>query len=41
MVTARDNMQCGQHAIRIDDQFRIGFVWTSAGPAEIEIADYH
>ena len=31
----------GQHAIRISDQFRVCFVWTSEGPAEIEIVDYH
>ncbi len=31
----------GQHAIRINDQFRLCFVWTSDGPTEVEIADYH
>ena len=31
----------GQHSIRINDQFRICFVWTSEGPAEVEIVDYH
>jgi len=31
----------GQHAIRINDQFRVCFVWTSKGPAEVEIVDYH
>jgi proteic killer suppression protein len=31
----------GQHSIRINDQFRICFVWTEAGPAEVEIVDYH
>ena len=31
----------GQHSIRINDQFRICFVWTSAGPEEVEIVDYH
>ena len=31
----------GQHSIRINDQFRICFVWTDAGPAEVEIVDYH
>lgn len=31
----------GQHSIRINDQYRICFVWTSNGPAEVEIADYH
>jgi len=31
----------GQFSIRINDQYRICFVWTSAGPAEVEILDYH
>ena len=31
----------GQHSIRINDQWRICFRWTSAGPVDVEIADYH
>ena len=31
----------GQYSIRINDQYRICFVWTDAGPEEVEIADYH
>ena len=31
----------GRHSIRINGQFRIVFVWTSAGPADVEIVDYH
>ena len=31
----------GQHSIRINDRYRICFVWTDAGPAEVEITDYH
>ncbi|MBK1875237.1 type II toxin-antitoxin system RelE/ParE family toxin [Pelagicoccus mobilis] len=31
----------GQHSIRINRQFRICFVWTSQGPAGVEIVDYH
>lgn len=31
----------GQHSIRINDQYRICFVWTDAGPDEVEIVDYH
>jgi proteic killer suppression protein len=31
----------GQHAIRINDQWRICFTWTAAGPANVEIVDYH
>jgi toxin HigB-1 len=31
----------GQHSIRINDQFRVCFVWTSDGPTDVEIVDYH
>lgn len=31
----------GQHSIRINDQFRICFRWTEAGPSDVEIVDYH
>ena len=31
----------GQHSIRINDQFRICFVWTDDGPESVEIVDYH
>jgi proteic killer suppression protein len=31
----------GQHSIRVNDQFRICFVWTPAGPMNVEIVDYH
>lgn len=31
----------GQYSIRVNDQFRICFSWTTAGPAEIELVDYH
>lgn len=31
----------GQHSIRINDQFRVCFIWTVEGPAEVEIVDYH
>ena len=31
----------GQHSIRINDQWRICFVWSAAGPDQVEIADYH
>jgi len=31
----------GQHAIRVNDQFRLVFVWTNAGPADVEFVDYH
>ena len=31
----------GQHSIRINDQWRVCFVWTGDGPGEVEIVDYH
>ena len=31
----------GQHSIRVNSQFRICFRWTSAGPEDVEIVDYH
>lgn len=31
----------GQHSIRINDQWRVCFVWTSDGAADVEIVDYH
>jgi proteic killer suppression protein len=31
----------GQHSIRVNDQFRICFVWTDEGPKEVEFTDYH
>lgn len=30
----------GQHSIRINDPWRICFVWTDAGPEDVEIVDY-
>jgi proteic killer suppression protein len=31
----------GQHSIRINDQYRICFVWKDDGAHEVEITDYH
>lgn len=31
----------GQHSIRINDQWRLCFRWTDAGPEAVEIVDYH
>ncbi|QUS36269.1 type II toxin-antitoxin system RelE/ParE family toxin [Falsirhodobacter algicola] len=33
--------RAGQHSVRINGQWRICFVWTPKGPAEVEIVDYH
>ena len=31
----------GQHSIRINEQWRICFVWAKEGPENVEIVDYH
>jgi proteic killer suppression protein len=31
----------GQHSIRVNDQFRVCFIWTEEGPKDVEITDYH
>lgn len=31
----------GQHSIRINDQFRVCFVWRNSDAYEVEITDYH
>ncbi len=31
----------GQHSVRINDQWRICFIWTKEGPLNVEIIDYH
>nr|WP_255608745.1 type II toxin-antitoxin system RelE/ParE family toxin [Methylosinus sp. Sm6] len=33
--------RAGQHSVRIDDQWRICFVWMEGGPSSVEIVDYH
>lgn len=33
--------RAGQHSIRINDQWRVCFVWTPTGPTNVEIVDYH
>ncbi len=33
--------RAGQYSIRINDQWRICFRWTKAGPEEVTITDYH
>jgi len=31
----------GQQSIRVNDQYRICFVWIDKGPDQVEIVDYH
>lgn len=33
--------RAGQHSIRVNDKLRICFTWTSQGPTQVEITDYH
>jgi len=33
--------RAGQHSIRINDQWRICFVWKDGDAYEVEIVDYH
>jgi len=40
-LEALSDDRAGQHSIRINDQWRICFVWTAAGPTNVEIVDYH
>ena len=40
-LEALKNDRKGQHSIRINDQWRVCFVWTKTGPDAVEIIDYH
>jgi len=40
-IEALKGKRSGQHSIRINDQYRICFVWTEDGPGRVEITDYH
>ena len=31
----------GQHSVRINDRYRVCFVWMSNGPAQVAVVDYH
>lgn len=33
--------RAGQHSIRVNDQWRLCFVWTPNGPEDVELVDYH
>lgn len=41
MLEGLKGQRAGQHSIRVNSQFRICFVWTKEGPAEVELVDYH
>jgi toxin HigB-1 len=40
-LEALSRNRAGQHSIRINNQWRVCFVWTAAGPEGVEIVDYH
>lgn len=40
-LEALRGLRKGQHSIRINEQYRICFVWSATGPGEVEITDYH
>ena len=40
-LEALKRQRTGQHSIRVNDQYRVCFRWTPAGPADVEIVDYH
>lgn len=40
-LEALKGKRAGQHSIRVNDQFRVCFVWEEAGPKDVEIVDYH
>ena len=31
----------GHYSIRVNDQFRLCFMWSDRGPSDVEIIDYH
>lgn len=33
--------RAGQHSIRINDQWRLCFIWSNGQAQEVEITDYH
>ena len=33
--------RAGQHSIRLNDQYRVCFVWRNGNAFEVEIVDYH
>ena len=33
--------RAGQFSVRVNDRWRVCFVWTEAGPGRVEVVDYH
>jgi proteic killer suppression protein len=40
-LEALHGSRAGQHSIRINDQWRLCFVWKEGGAEQVEIVDYH
>jgi toxin HigB-1 len=40
-LEALKGKRSGQYSVRINDQFRVCFIWTAEGPKDVEIVDYH
>ena len=40
-LEALEDDRKGQHAIRINDQWRVCFVWDNGNARDVEIVDYH
>ena len=40
-LEALKGKRVGQHSIRVNDQYRVCFRWTPAGPEDVEVVDYH
>ncbi len=41
MLEALKGSRKGQHSIRVNDQWRICFMWREDGAYQVEIVDYH
>ena len=40
-LEALKGVRKGQHSIRINEQYRVCFIWTDSGPDDVEVVDYH
>ena len=40
-LEALQHDRSGQHSIRINEKYRVCFVWTEDGAEQVEIVDYH
>lgn len=40
-LEALKGSRAGQHSIRINEQWRVCFVWTAQGAVDVEIVDHH